>query len=79
MSGCHLLEMSKAVPFSQEEDVCSRVRSHLRSKLAGTQLHLMLQLGSISPKCENTHQAIELVLVSGVEELCSVVFISHLL
>ena len=71
--------MSKVVPFSQEEDVCSRVRVHLRSDLVGAQFHLMLHLGSISPKCENTHQAVELVFVAGVEELCSVVFISHLL
>ena len=71
--------MSKAVPFSQEEDVCSRVRCHLRSELVGAQLHLILQLGSISPKCENIYQAVELVLVAGVEELCRVVFISHLL
>ena len=38
----HLLELSKAMPFSQEEDVCSIVRGDLSSEVAGAQLHLII-------------------------------------
>ena len=82
----NLLELSKAMPISKEEDVCSVVRGDLSSEVAGAQLHLIIGSQFTPPDwlnpaatCWNIHQFAKIVFVCSVEKLCSVIFIVYLL